>query len=334
MPHFGVKSSPLRDSLAALWHEPALLAAEITWRWCFGLSAWMLGVISIRLFLDSLTVTRVDQFLLRTLQPVLIVDALRHIFRGSLSRFLLEQTLLSLGLVLLWSLAATVGRAATLHRLVAMFKIEPDEDFDPARWNFGPIFVLQLLRVTWSMIAFSVAIGSFLYGTVSASNGHALRAALALSFGVGGGFLVGTTLNWFLGVAPLFCVRNGGTAREALDQTIDFSQQHGGRLSLLGLVFFLLRLFWAGMMGLAFLAPLSWSATIGARWTELLMGLMALVYFAGADLLYLWRLGAYVSLAEDDPDASSSASGVLPESHPPPLSWPVADAPLPSLPSQ
>ena len=54
-----LRTSPFRDGFAALWHEPALLAAELTWRWCFGLSAWGLGIVSrSALFLDSLTVCR------------------------------------------------------------------------------------------------------------------------------------------------------------------------------------------------------------------------------------------------------------------------------------
>jgi hypothetical protein len=68
-------------------------------------------------------------------------------------------------------------------------------------------------------------------------------------------------------------------------------------------------------MWLAFLSPLSWISQIGGRWTMLLMIVVALTYFAGADLLYLARLGGYVSLAEDD-------------SHPTPITEPAM--PLPS----
>lgn len=329
MAHARNKSSPFRDGFAALRHEPTLLAAELTWRWCFGLSAWILGIISIRLFLNGLTVSPLDQFLLRTMQPVLLMDALQHIFRGSLARFLLEQTILLAGLIVLWALAATAGRTATLHRLVAMFRLEPDEDPESAQWNFGAVFALQLLRAIWSLIAFGAAIALWLYGAAMASNGHALRAALALSFGTCGAFLAGVTLNWYLSVAPLFCVRSHVSAREGLDQAIDFSQEHAGRLSLLAFGFFVLRTFWAGMMSLAFLSPLSWSARIGGRWTSVLMGLMALVYFAGADLLYLARLGSYVSLAEDRPD-TSLPEPATPEPPQPTLTWPIAETPLPS----
>jgi len=302
MAHGTNKSSPLRDGFAALWHEPALLAAELTWRWCFGLSAWILGIVSVRLFLDSLTVRPVDQFLLRTMQPVLLLEAVQHIFRGSLSRFLLVQSSLLLGLVLLWSFAATAGRSATLHRLAAMFRLEEDDDSGAAQWNLRPIFVLQLLRAIWCLIVLGAGISLFFYGSAMASDGHAVRAALALSFGMCGVCVMGGIFTWYLGAAPLFCVRNGVSAKEALDQVVDFSANHAGRLALLSLVFFLLRLIWAGMMFLAILAPLSWAGTMGTRWTLLLMGLMVLVYSAGADWLRLARLGAYVSLSEEQAD--------------------------------
>lgn len=301
--------SPFRDGFAALRHEPALLAAELTWRWCFGLSAWGLGIISIALFLDSLKVAPVDAFLLRTLQPQLLENALRHIFRGSLSRFVLEQTILMFGVIMLWSLAATAGRAATLRRLVAMFS--RDEEPQSMEWEFAPIFLLQLLRVLWSMIALAVALGFFLYGLVMVQNGHPLRAVLALSAGLGVPFFA-VVLNWFLGLAPLFCIRSAAGAVEALDQAVNFAARHAGRLFLLAVGFDALRLVWAGTMWLAFLSPLNWIAQIGGRWTALLMAVVALIYFAGADLLCLGRLGAYVSLAEDDSHPALTTEPAMP----------------------
>ncbi len=218
--------SPFRDGFAALRHEPALFAAELTWRWCFGLSAWGVGIVSIALFLDSVTVAPADGFLLRTLQPQLEENALRHIFRGSLSRFVLEQTILLLGVMVLWSLAATAGRAATLRRLVAMFS--PDDEPQSMEWQFAPIFLLQLLRVMWTMIAIAVGFGLFVYGVVMAQSEHPGRAAIALSFGFGVPFL-GIVLNWFFGIAPLFCIRNGSDAMQALEQAVDFVGRHAAR---------------------------------------------------------------------------------------------------------
>src|ERR1700759_2714403 len=114
-------STPIRDGLSAVAHEPALLAAELTWRWCFGLSALLLAICSGALFLNGLKVSKADRFLISTLQPQLLATALSDIFRGSLPRLLLEQTLLLLGLTVMWAFAAAAGRAATLNRLLAMF---------------------------------------------------------------------------------------------------------------------------------------------------------------------------------------------------------------------
>ncbi len=291
--------SPFRDGFAALLHEPILLPAELAWRWCFGFSALGLGILSIALFLDSLKLSRTDEFLIRTWQPGLLDNALRHIFRGSLSRFLLAQAVLILGVLLLWSWAAAAGRAATLRRLVAMFSTD-EESPQPMEWNFAPVFVLQLLRAMWSLIALAVALGSMLYGMVMVQDEHPLRAAVALSFGVGLAIFFGIVLNWYFGVAPLFCVRNGTGAMEALDLASGFSGRHAGRLFLLGLGFLALRVVWAATMCFAFLSPLNLAVAIGPRWALCLMGIVALVYCAGADLLYLARLGAYTSLAEDD----------------------------------
>lgn len=291
--------TPFRDGFAALGHEPALLAAELAWRWCFGFSALALGVVSVGLYLDSLKVSKADQFLLGTVQPQLLAEALRHIFRGSLSRFLLEQAVLIFGLTLLWSFASAVGRAATLRRLVAMFSISDDPE--PAEWRFRSIFLLQLMRAMWTQIALAVGLVLFVYGSMMAARERPFAAALSISFGVGLAALVGFYLNWYLGIAPLFCIRNGASARDAVDQALAFSAVHSGRLFLMGLGFFLLRLVWAGTMWLVLMAPLNLSGKVNDRWIALLMGMIALVYFAGADLLNLARWGSYVSLTYEEP---------------------------------
>ncbi len=303
--------SPFRDGFAALWHEPALFAAELTWRWCFGLAAWGLAIISVALFLDSLKLSSGDKFLLGTLQPQLLLGAVRHIFRGSLSRFVLEQTTLLLGLTLLWAFAATAGRAATLRRLVTMFSAE--EEPQSMRWEFEPIFVLNLLRAIWTLIALMAVLISLVVGTIMANNQRAAKAAFLLAFGVGLAVAFGVVLNWFFGLAPIFCVRNGVRAPEALAQSVDLSSRQAGRLFGLGLAFGMLRLVWAGTMCLAVLAPLRLAHHVAGGWITLIMAMVALVYFAGADLLYLARLAAYVALAEDD----AHPAEIQEEVHPP-----------------
>lgn len=303
--------SPFQDGFAALWHEPALLAAELTWRWCFGLAAWGLAIISTVLFLDSLKISASDELLLGTLRPELLDGVIRRIFRGSLNRFLWEQAILILGMLLLWSFAATAGRAATLRRLVAMFAVseEPQE----MSWKFESIFVLNLLRAMWSLIALAAMLLSLVAGVIMVNHHRALRAASFLAFGVGLAWVFGAILNWFFGLAPLFCIRNGVEAPEALAQSADFSSRQTGRLLGIGIGFMTLRMLWAGTMFLAVLAPLKLVRQLAPAWIVAMIVTMMLVYFAGADLLYLARLGSYVALAEDDSHPVAPPEEVQPD---------------------
>lgn len=301
--------SPFQDGFAALWHEPALLAAELTWRWCFGLAAWSLAIISGALWLDSLQVSPSDELLLNTLQPRLLQGAVQHIFRGSLTRFLWGQTVLILGLIVLWAVAATAGRAATVRRLVAMFSYE---ELPYPTWEFHPIFALSLLRAMWTLIAFAALMISLVAGSIMVNSQRAAAAAFLLAFGTGLSLTFGAMLNWFFGLAPVFCTRNGATAPEALAQSIDFFSRQASRLLGLGFLFAMLRLVWAGTMVFAVFAPLRLVNHVARGWIALIMALVALVYFAGADLLYLARLGAYVALAEDDSHTTETPQAVRP----------------------
>jgi hypothetical protein len=260
----------------------------------------------------------------------LLSGAFQHILRGSLTRFVLEQSVVLLGVTLLWCFAATVGRAATLRRLVAMFSA--DDEPGEMTWQFAPIFVLHLLRAAWSLIAVSVAIACLIIGSAMVGSGRAGLPVLILALGIGLACWFGAALNWFLGVAPLFCIRNGAPAIDALAQSVDFVSRRGGRQFLLGLGFLPLRLVWFGTMMLAMFAPLSLARHLAAGWVLLIMAAIALIYFAGADLLHLARLGAYASLAEDDahpvpaPEASNPpALALAPEPALPPEIAPAVD---------
>ena len=317
--------SPFQDGFAALWHDPLLLAGELTWRWCFGLAAWGISVISAAWFLGSLKISPRDDFLLSALDLPLLQEVVQHIFRGSLNRFVWEQAVLITGLVLLWSFAATAGRAATLRRLLGMFS--SDEEPQTIRWEFKPIFVLNLLRVMWTLIALAAVTISLVAGVLMAGQHRALGAAFFLAFGIGLAWVFGVVLNWFFRLAPLFCVRNTVGAAEAMAQSADFCSRQAGRLFGLGLGFLMLRLVWAVTMFFTLPAPLRLVHHLAPGWIALIMAALILVYFAGADLLYLARLGAYVALAEDDSHPAEPEPAVEPvlllPNEPPPLSEPA-----------
>jgi hypothetical protein len=89
-------------------------------------------------------------------------------------------------------------------------------------------------------------------------------------------------------------------------------------------------LVWAGTMTMFLFAVVSLSKYVAPGWIMLLMGLVALIYFAGADLLYLARLGAYAALAgESDQQAvgTTSPEGVQPSEGSVPTQLPPAMEP-------
>ena len=73
-------------------------------------------------YLDTLPVTNGDAALLSTRQPLLVGRAIAHILRGSLNRAVLAALLAALALSLLWIIAASVGRSATVRALLDYFR--------------------------------------------------------------------------------------------------------------------------------------------------------------------------------------------------------------------
>jgi hypothetical protein len=291
-------NSPFQEGFAVLRDEPLLLPAELTWRWCFALAAWLLALGATALFLDSLNVSALDRFLLATAQPLLERSALNHIFHGALRRAVWIKFIVLAGLTLMWSFAAALGRAASLRALGALF--DATDRNETSDWQFRSMFKLHLLRALWTWIAIGCLIASVLLGTAMVQQRRAVPAAFFYVFGVALSIVFGVILNWIFGLAPLFCIRNQARARDAMLLTLDFCSRQGNRLFGLSLAFFGLRLVWGGSMFLLLLASTSLSKHVPVGWVLLVMLVLLLAYFAGTDALYLARLGAYAALAEID----------------------------------
>jgi hypothetical protein len=308
--------SPFQEGFSALRDELLLLPAELTWRWCFAVAAWLLALGTTALFLDSLNVSALDRFLLGTAQPMLERSAFNHIFHGALLRAIWIKVIVLAGLTIMWSSAAALGRAASLRGIIAL--LGGDNRAECSGWQFRPMFQLHLLRALWTWIGIACLIASFLLGTAMVQQQHAARAAFFYVFGVALSIVFGVILNWIFGLVPLFCIRNHANARDAMSLTLDFCSRQGGRLFGLSLAFLALRVVWAGSMFLLVLAPISIGKHVAIGWVLLMMFALLLVYFAGADALYLARLGAYAALVEIDAQATPA-----PESLPAPTPNPA-----------
>ena len=202
------------------------------------------------------------------------------------------------------------GRAASLRNLVALFG--GDDCAEEAGWQLRPMFALHCARAVWTWTAMCCFVGSILLGTAMQHQQRAARAAFFYVFGIVLSLVFGVMLNWFFGLAPLFCIREQMSARDAVSVTLDFCRAKLGGSSdfrsafspSVGL---------GGSMFLLLLAPTSLGKHV--RWDGCFAYvLFSSIYFAGADALYLARLGAYAALAEID--ARSQCRNRRPSQHP------------------
>ena len=111
--------SPTLEGFRAMFRRPSLSLAEIMWRFTFGAAACVLLGLATLAYLDTLPVTRSDLMMLRTGHPVLVSQAVAHIFRGSALRVALVAAIVYTALALFWILTASLGRAATLAPLLS-----------------------------------------------------------------------------------------------------------------------------------------------------------------------------------------------------------------------
>ncbi len=114
--------SPTVEGFRAAFRRPSLSIAEIVWRWSVGATATALFLFGFFEYLNTLPVTNGEVLFLRTRHPYLVAEAMAHILRGSLNRGVMALLLAALLVGLLWMVAASVGRIATVRVLLDYFR--------------------------------------------------------------------------------------------------------------------------------------------------------------------------------------------------------------------
>jgi hypothetical protein len=222
-----------RSSRSAAFRRPALTFAEIAWRWTLGATAWALLLFSFFEYLNTLPVTHADATLLSTRHPALVGRALTHILRGSLNRVVLAALLGALALSLLWIVAASIGRAATVRALLDYFagrrnvaddsSAEASEKADSL--SLRSLVGLHFLRVATVLAALLALVGAaILAGFVSSEAKPQPGLAFILFLPLAGLiFIAWPMLNWVLSLACVFSIRDGEDALGALAAAVTFS---------------------------------------------------------------------------------------------------------------
>jgi hypothetical protein len=298
--------------------RPSLSLAEVIWRFSFGAAASVLLGLATIAYLDTLPVTGGDLRMLRTGHPLLIAQAITHIFRGSALRMVIVAVIMTSTLAILWIISASVGRVATLEPLLSYIRERAHQiasAYDPAApatdslpgastpTHLRSLAGLHFLRVALGMAACASCIGAMILAR-SVSTKADPRSGLAFLIFACLAFLIWalwSSLSWFLAAAPIFVVREGRDTFGALVETATLFRNRPGPViavgSWFGLTHLILLIGASTVVGfpLAFAGFIPPVIVLGA------ILLITLAYFALVDALYIGRLAGYVAILEAPP---------------------------------
>src|SRR6202044_2298064 len=297
--------SPTIEGFRAAFRRPSLTFAEISWRWALGAIAAALFFFYCIEYLDTLPVSNADAALLSTRQPALVGRAIAHILRGSIDRAVLAALLAALALSLLWIIAASVGRLATVRALFSYFggdvvllpaKESGTQELRPLRALFG----LNLLRIALLLsviLAFggSAILVSFVSTSANPRPGLSIILFLPIAALI---CVVGWMLNWWLTLAGIFAVRDGKDALESISAAVTFSRDHLGAVFAVSSWTSLAHLVAFSIATSVVAFPIALAQVMPVRLVIAGIVVVTLAYFAIADWLYMTRLAGYVCIAE------------------------------------
>jgi len=313
--------SPTIEGFRAAFRRPSLTFAEIAWRWTLGAVAWALFLFYAIEYLDTLPVTNTDAALLATRQPALVGRAIAHILRGSLNRAVLAALLVVLALSVLWIVAASMGRLATVRVLLAYFRRDvasgvSAQPYDPTRARpIRALIDLNFLRVAVVLAVMLALAGAAILASFASSKASPRPGLVFMLFVPLAGIvcMAGGALNWWLSFAGIFAVRNGEDALSALSAAVTFFRERTGSVVAVSTWTGLAHLVAFSIATTAVSLPLGLIPVAPSRVVIAGILLVMLAYFAVADWLYMARLAGYICIAEM-PDALPAASPALPAS--------------------
>lgn len=330
--------SPTAEGFRAAFRRPSFTLAEITWRWVVGATASFLLVFGFFEYLDTLPVNYGETLLLKSNQPFLVWQALMHILHGSLARGVMSLMVAALLLILLWVVAASLGRVTTLRAITDYIReqiamkivaagIEKTPDTTtvsdvPHRGAIGAVARLSCLRVSLALATIVGFLGASIVANFASSatnprTGVVFLLLLPLAVLIG---LVWFALNWLLSLATVFAVRNGEDAAGAITAAVVLLRERTGAVFSVST--------WTGFAHLvAFVgattlvsAPMVFAGLLPWRLIALAVIVLTLVYFAIADWIYTARLAGYVTIIETPEQLMKPAPPSIPAPPPaPPL---------------
>ncbi len=291
--------------------QPALVLAEITWRWCFALAAALLAAVSLLEYLNSIPVSWRERMLAESGEPLLVLAAVAHALRGSALRLVAGVIVAGTAATVLWMLCAAVGRLTILKALLPQAR----------GGGFRSLFGLNFLRAGLALAAVLAVSGALILAGFAGPAGDAAPSLVLAAILISGIWLVWALLNWLLSVAAIFVVRDRLDTFGAIGAVVNLVRSTFGDVVLTSLPFLLLHYLALGaaIASGVLIFDLMTRVSPAAGWALLAI---AAGYFAYADFLYITRLAAYVALAGPGGEEQAVSERVPP----PESTLPVSEA--------
>jgi hypothetical protein len=302
---------PTIEGFRASLRRPAISFAEIIWRWSVGAVAILLFFFGAYEYLSTLPVTSGELLFLHTKQPILIARALDHIFRGSWNRSAAAGLLAALALALLWLIAASLGRMATVASLSeyfgTRFASSGRKESPAAAVIFRSLFRLNFLRLVIAVAAISGFLGAGILAGFALPDGNSNPGLAFLIFILVASLvaLVWWILNWFFSLAAVCAVRDGEDALRAIASAVDLCHDRASAVFAVS--------FWTALVHVALVVgatsmvviPIALVGTIAWGIVAIAVFLITIFYFAMSDWIYMVRIAGYVCIS-DLPDLEFS----------------------------
>jgi hypothetical protein len=273
----------LRSGFTRVADRPATFCAELAWRWSLGAAVFVLLLIAMAEYLDSIEVFS------------------GHAFAGAGARFLAISAVLLAGVVLLATVAAAAGRNAVLLPLIAQSGIAEE----PAAGSFRALLWLSFVRASLLLACTLAVAGAWLIAALVSSN-SARGVAVPDTFGFWLVFCplvlliwgAWAWLYWIVSLAPLPAVAYGLAARDALARAVELIHDRPMDLGAIAIIFGVLRL---GSMLIALQAAFGVFAMRSfSRAAQLaLVAVIAAMYCVFSDYLFVSRMGSYAALIQN-----------------------------------
>jgi len=322
----------VRAGFRAVLRQPAVVLGEIAWRWAFGAAAWTLVIFALRRILTHVDVTQAELLIARRSDILLVADACARILAQVLPQLARECLVLAPAIAILWIAAATVGRAITLGALLSTEAREPGEEASShppiptlsrqnraeegwaTRPHFSSLLMLNCLHAGFMFVAIVAFFGGLLFaGLAFPSQNPAVTALIGVLLATLVGFFW-SLVNWFLALAPIWIVRDGRPALKSVGDSLDLF--HRSPSTYLGIASAIGLLRAAALLGAVIAGFVAAQGSPAAAVAGSVV--IALLYFAAADSLYIARLAAYIALDESSQPAALSSQPISPEPLPSP----------------